>query len=128
MIPGWLLGLESVLGDFAFVGTMFAWARRRNRKQILSNWETGTATPIVDDVLVRLARVDHASAAHLKQARMITNIAKRVVNTQAFYYLAVAARHPDSFLHREMKSFFQMLSSRTGKRSSPESGDPFLKF
>ena len=128
MIPGWLFGLESVAGDFAFVGSMFAWARGRNRKRILSNWESGAATPIVDDVLVRLARVDRASPAHLKQARMITNVAKRVVDTQAFYYLAVAVRHPDSFLHREMKSFFQMLSNRTGKRSSPESGDPFLKF
>ena len=127
MISSWLLGLESVVGDLAFVGTMVNWARRRNRKQILSNWETGTATPIVDDVLVRLSRADQASPSHLKQARIITNIIKRVVNTQAFYYLAVAARHPDSYLHREAKSFFQMLTCRTGKRSSRR-GDSFLQF
>ena len=127
MIPGWVLVVDSVLGDFAFVGAMVAWARKRNRDRMLSNWDTRTATPVVDDVLARLSRVEHATPAQLRQAQFITTAAKRIANSQAFYYLAVAARNPESYLHREMKSFLQVFSRRRSEAPAPAQRS-FLQF
>jgi hypothetical protein len=113
--------------DFAFVGLMVNWIRRRNRAQILNALDTNTVTPVVDDILLRLSGAATATPARLQRARMAANAVRRVANTQAFYYLAVAAFNDNSYLNREARSFLRMITNRPDPQGQPDRG-PLMKL
>ena len=131
MSPFWLFSLvETGLADVAFFSFMVHWARRRKRAYILNRLDSSTATPLVDDVLLRLSGAETAMPARLRRAQMSTNAIRRVVNTQAFYYLNVAAFNGDSYLHREGRSFLRMLASRSSSRgpSGSSTDNPLMRI
>ena len=123
----WLFPIETGIMDFAFVGLMVNWMRRRNRAHVLNVLDTSTATPVIDDILSRLSGVDSAAPASLQRARMAAGAVRRLANTQAFYYLAVAAFNKNSYLNREARSFLRMITNRPDSQGQSD-GNPLMKL
>ena len=128
MSPFWLFSLvETGLADVAFFSFMVHWARRRKRACILNRLDASTVTPLIDDVLLRLSGAETAAPARLRRAQMSTNAIRHVANTQAFYYLNVAAFNGDSYLHREARSFLRMITNRPDPQGQSDRG-PLMKL
>ena len=123
----WLFPIETGVMDFAFVGLMVNWMRRRNQAHVLNVLDTSTATPVIDDILSRLSGVDRAAPASLQRAWMAAGAVRRVANTQAFYYLAVAAFNKNSYLNREARSFLRMITNRPDSQGQSD-GNPLMKL
>ena len=108
----WAWPIETGILDLAMAVMMIRWIRRRNEAQALNIWQDRTAMPVVDDVLGRAAGAGNLPAGKWRKAGIAVDLIRRIVGSQAFFFLALACFNKDSWLNRELRSFGRMIFNR----------------
>jgi hypothetical protein len=101
--------IEGGVLDLAAAILMVRWIRRRGEQQSLRVWQPMGQMPGVDDALGMASDAAGMPFGKYKKVSIVVDLLRRLVGSQAFFFLVAACFNPHSWLGREIRSFWGMI-------------------
>ena len=102
----WSWLIETGILDLAAAVLMIRWIRRRNELQVLDILPDRTAMPMLD------GGAGNLPPGKWRKAGIAVDLIRRVIGSQAFFFLTLACFDRNSFLNREMRSLWRTIFHR----------------